>query len=71
MSQYPDPAIKTGKSDAPVETLLLQRWSPRSFADKPVSEEDLRSIFSAASRVPITTAIAPCPCVNSWCRLRK
>ena len=41
--------IKRGHSDAPVEDLLLVRWSPRAFADKPVSDADLASIFSAAS----------------------
>jgi nitroreductase len=27
---------------------ILQRWSPRAFADKPVSSEDLKKIFEAA-----------------------
>ncbi len=41
--------IKHGSSPFPVEELLLRRWSPRAFADKPVSDESLESIFSAAS----------------------
>lgn len=28
--------------------VILQRWSPRAFADKPVSKKDLRKIFEAA-----------------------
>ncbi|HVW79268.1 MAG TPA: nitroreductase family protein [Alloacidobacterium sp.] len=31
-----------------VEDLFLRRWSPRAFADKDVSNEDLRKIFEAA-----------------------
>ena len=34
---------------APVEELILRRWSPRAFADKPVSDADLKTIFTAAS----------------------
>ena len=41
--------MKHGQSDAPVEDLLLRRWSPRAFSDKAVSDENLRSIFSAAA----------------------
>lgn len=32
-----------------METLLLQRWSPRTFAEKPVPDSVLQSIFTAAS----------------------
>ena len=31
-----------------VEDLFLRRWSPRAFADKAVSNEDLKTIFEAA-----------------------
>lgn len=31
-----------------VEDLFLRRWSPRAFADKDVSNDDLRKIFEAA-----------------------
>jgi len=31
-----------------VEDLFLRRWSPRAFADKAVSTEDLKKIFEAA-----------------------
>ncbi len=38
---------KHGTTDAPVEELLLRRWSPRAYADKPVSDADLKTIFTA------------------------
>ena len=31
-----------------VEDLFLRRWSPRAFANKPVSDDDLKTIFEAA-----------------------
>src|SRR6201996_9433881 len=31
-----------------VEDLFLRRWSPRAFADKDVSREDLKKVFEAA-----------------------
>lgn len=31
-----------------VSDVILRRWSPRSFADKPVSKPDLRKLFEAA-----------------------
>jgi len=31
-----------------VEDLFLRRWSPRAFADKDVSDDDLKKIFEAA-----------------------
>jgi nitroreductase len=41
--------LKHGPADSGVDDLILKRWSPRSFADKPVSSEDLTRIFTAAS----------------------
>jgi nitroreductase len=32
----------------PIHELLAQRWSPHAFQDRPVSAEDLRSLFEAA-----------------------
>ena len=40
---------KRGVTGIAVEDLILRRWSPRTFTDKPVSEGDLQSIFEAAS----------------------
>jgi nitroreductase len=41
-------ALKHGPADSGVEELILKRWSPRTFADKPVSPADLTKIFTAA-----------------------
>jgi nitroreductase len=41
--------IKHGPVESGVEEIILKRWSPRSFADKPVSSADLTKIFIAAS----------------------
>ena len=40
---------KHASADAPVEDIILRRWSPRAFAERPVSDADLKSIFTAAS----------------------
>jgi len=42
-------ALKRGPADSGVEDIILKRWSPRTFADRPVSGEDLAKIFTAAS----------------------
>lgn len=39
-------------TDFPVHDLILDRWSPRAFADEPVSHEVLRSLFEAARWAP-------------------
>ena len=41
--------IKQGAAAVPVEPLLLKRWSPRAFAETPVSIEHLKTIFTAAA----------------------
>ena len=41
--------IKQGVTEFPVEPLLLKRWSPRAFAETPVSASDLNTIFTAAA----------------------
>ena len=41
--------IKHATSDAPVEELLLSRWSPRSYTDQPVTAADLNTLFTAAA----------------------
>ena len=40
---------KRGVTEVPVEDLMLRRWSPRAFAERAVREEDLQSVFMAAS----------------------
>jgi len=43
---------KPAPSDFPVHQLILERWSPRAFVDKPVPQNLLRSIFEAARWAP-------------------
>lgn len=41
--------LKTNrKSRYPVEPLILNRWSARSFSDEPLSHQELMSLFDAA-----------------------
>lgn len=41
--------LKTNrKSSYPVEPLILNRWSARSFSDEPLSHQELMSLFDAA-----------------------
>lgn len=39
---------KQAAPDHPIHELLTNRWSPYAFADRPVSEVDLLSLFEAA-----------------------
>ena len=39
---------KRATPDHPIQQVIAQRWSPYAFADRPVSDEDLRSLFEAA-----------------------
>lgn len=39
---------KIATTDHPIQTALSERWSPYAFADRPVPDEDLRSVFEAA-----------------------
>jgi nitroreductase len=41
--------LKHGVTESPVEELLLRRWSPRAFSEKPISDADLKTIFTAAA----------------------
>ncbi|AHV95963.1 nitroreductase [Paenibacillus sabinae T27] len=40
------------KADHPINPLFLNRWSPRSYADRVVSEEDLLTVLEAARWAP-------------------
>lgn len=40
--------VKQAKPDHPIQELLTKRWSPYAFADRPVADADLRSLFEAA-----------------------
>src|SRR4051812_7843273 len=39
---------KQATPDYPIQKLITRRWSPYAFADRPVSDNDLRSVFEAA-----------------------
>jgi nitroreductase len=39
---------KLASNDYPILDLFKRRWSPRAFADRPVDQETLRSLFEAA-----------------------
>ncbi len=39
---------KKASTDHPIHELLAERWSPYGFADLPVAQADLRSLFEAA-----------------------
>src|SRR3954467_13022162 len=39
---------KQANPDHPIHELIAKRWSPYAFADRSVSDADLRSLFEAA-----------------------
>lgn len=43
---------KAAAADHSIHDLVRRRWSPRSFADRPVAPEVLRSLFEAARWAP-------------------
>lgn len=43
---------KPAVTDVPVHELIRNRWSPRAFAENPVSAEVLRALFEAARWAP-------------------
>ncbi|MFH5182688.1 nitroreductase family protein [Paenibacillus sp. TAB 01] len=40
------------KSEHPVSPAFLNRWSPRAFSDRPISDQDLNTILEAAHWAP-------------------
>ena len=44
--------MKNTPTDYPIINEIKNRWSPRAFAEEPVSEEDLMSLFEAARWAP-------------------
>jgi len=50
---------KPAPTDFPVHELIRERWSPRAFADKPVPQNVLRSIFEAARWAPSSSNEQP------------
>jgi len=43
---------KPAPSDFPVHQLIIDRWSPRAFSERPVPADVLRSLFEAARWAP-------------------
>jgi nitroreductase len=43
---------KPAPAESPIHELIRERWSPRAFADKPISSDVLRSLFEAARWAP-------------------
>src|SRR5947207_1756329 len=43
---------KQAAAGHPIHELIAQRWSPYGFADRPVSKQDLCSLFEAARWAP-------------------
>lgn len=43
---------KQAAVDHPINPLIAQRWSPSAFADRPVSQSELASLFEAARWAP-------------------
>ncbi|MGB8325277.1 MAG: nitroreductase family protein [Candidatus Acidiferrum sp.] len=50
---------KPAETEFPVHELIQQRWSPRAFADTPVSQEILQSLFEAARWAPSSSNEQP------------
>jgi nitroreductase len=40
--------VKQAPQETGIHPIIAHRWSPRAFADKPISSEDLTKIFEAA-----------------------
>src|SRR5690606_38745884 len=51
--------IKHATPNHPIHELLARRWSPYAFADRPVSKEDLQSLFEAARWAPSSSNEQP------------
>ena len=51
--------VKAGPAESGVLDIILKRWSPRSYADKPVPSSDLTKIFTAASWAASSTNEQP------------
>ena len=49
---HDDETIKFAPESSGIDRLILRRWSPRAFSDKPVDGEDLKKLFLAASWAP-------------------
>lgn len=46
-------------SEYPIDNQFLDRWSPRAFSDRPVSQEQIMTIFEAARWAPSGSNLQP------------
>lgn len=53
MAGLPNP-LDHRKSDYPIETLFLKRWSPRAMSGEAITQDELMSLFEAARWAPST-----------------
>lgn len=49
----------TRTAQAPVDSRFIERWSPRAFTGKPISTNELMSLFEAARWAPSTSNTQP------------
>jgi len=47
------------KADYPIADLILNRWSPRAYADRPVADEELFTVLEAARWAPSSSNEQP------------
>ena len=46
-------------SEYPIDKQFLERWSPRAFSDRPVTQEQIMTIFDAAHWAPSASNLQP------------
>ena len=54
---------KQASPEHPIHELIAKRWSPYGFADRPVSKDDLHSLFEAARWAPSSYNEQPWSCI--------
>jgi nitroreductase len=47
------------QADYPIDSMFIERWSPRAFTGEPVPESALRSMFEAARWAPSASNVQP------------
>src|SRR6187402_2128065 len=47
-------ALEVRKADHPVESLFVERWSPRAMSGEPLSDGEILTLFEAARWAPST-----------------
>ncbi len=53
MAKLPNPR-DTRKPDHPIESIFIERWSPRAMSGEPISDAELNTLFEAARWAPST-----------------